>query len=128
MKYYKLIENGIITMIGSGSKVHETQTEITPEKHAELDYKFKNRPEDTFESVYYFDNATETYLPRERTEEEKTQWYVTVVQAGTITIDEVPEEYREAVQAKMPQEEDVTQTVEYQAGYDQAVLDLLQEV
>ena len=29
MKYYKQIEDGIITMIGSGSAIHETQTEIT---------------------------------------------------------------------------------------------------
>lgn len=32
MKYYKTIENGIITMIGSSSAIHETQIEITKEE------------------------------------------------------------------------------------------------
>ena len=36
MKYYKTIENGVITMIGSGSAIHETQTEITMEEYTAI--------------------------------------------------------------------------------------------
>ena len=36
MKYYKAIVDGIITMIGSGSAVHESQTEITKEEYDSL--------------------------------------------------------------------------------------------
>ena len=40
MKYYKTIENGIITMIGSGSSVHESQIEITKEEYDAWRYTF----------------------------------------------------------------------------------------
>lgn len=121
MKYYKLIENGILTMIGMSGALHETQTEITPAKYAELDAKFKNSPEDTFESIYYFDDATETYLPRERTEEEKVDWYVQIVQAGTITLEEVPTEYRAEVESRMPVSEEeqwAKEIMEEVSGYE----------
>jgi hypothetical protein len=106
MKYYKQVENGIITMIGSGPSIGDWQTEITPAKYAELDDKFKNSPEDTFESIYYFDDATETYLPRERTEEEKVDWYVQIVQAGTVALEDIPEEYRAEVEKRLPVSEE----------------------
>lgn len=121
MTYYKLIEDKVITMVGSGSAIHETQVEITPEKHAELDYKFKNRPVDTFESVYYFDDATETYLPRERTEEEKVDWYVQIVQAGTVALEDISEEYLAEVEKRLPVSEEeqwVNEIMEEVSGYE----------
>lgn len=106
MKYYKQIEDGIITMIGSGSAIHESQTEIAQEEYDSLLEVIKDKPVDTFESVYYLDAETETYLPRERTEEEKVEWYVQIVLAGTITLEEVPTEYRTQVEAMMPVSEE----------------------
>lgn len=128
MKYYKQMENGIITMIGSGSAIHETQTEITKEEYDSLMAVIQNKPMDTFKSVYELKESG-IYEGRERTEEEKVQWYVQEVQAGIVAIEDVPVEYQEAVQAQMPQEEvvDVTQTAEYMAGYDQAVLDMIND-
>lgn len=117
MKYYKVIVDGIITMIGSGSAVHESHTEITNdvdpltgkeiEGSAERKYKelleiFNKRPEDTFESVYYLDAETETYLSRPRTHDEVIDWYVQIVSIGTVTLDEIPQEYRAEVEARMP--------------------------
>lgn len=105
MKYYKTIENGIITMIGSGSAIHETQTEITKEEYDSLMDTILNKPVDTWESVYEL-RESGMYEPRERTEEEKVEWYVQLVLAGTITIEEVPAEYRSQVEAMMPVSEE----------------------
>ena len=103
MKYYKLINDGIIAQIGCGSAIHETQTEITKEEYDSLMAVFNDRPVDTFESVYYFDAETEFYLPRERTHDEVIEWYIRLVELGTITLDEVPEEYRDVVRAEIPE-------------------------
>lgn len=105
MKYYKLIENGIITMIGSGSAIHETQTEISQEEYNSLMEVIQDKPVDTFESVYEL-RESGMYEPRERTEEEKVDWYVQIVQAGTITLEEVPTEYRAEVESRMPVSEE----------------------
>lgn len=101
MKYYKMIIDGIITMIGSGSSVHETQTEITKEEYDSLMEVIKDRPVDTFDAIYELREHGE-YVGRERTYDEKVDWYIQSVLAGTITIDAVPAEYREKVKAKMP--------------------------
>ena len=101
MKYYKTIENGIITMIGSGSSVHESQTEITKEEYDSLMEVIKDRPVDTFESVYELKESG-MYEPRERTHDEIIDWYVQIVSIGTVTLDEIPQEYRAEVEARMP--------------------------
>lgn len=127
MKYYKTIEDGIITMIGSGSAIHETQTEITKEEYDALMAVIQDKPVDTFEFVYELKESG-MYEPRERTEDEKIDWYLQLVQAGTITLEEVPEEYRAEVEAKLnAQGPGIMQTDEYMAGYDQAVLDMIND-
>ena len=105
MKYYKTIENGVITMIGSGSAIHDTQTEITKEEYYALLAVIKDKPEDTFESVYFLAESG-MYEARERTHEEIIEWYVQIVQLGTITMEEVPTEYRAEVEAQMPVSEE----------------------
>ena len=117
MKYYKTIENGIITMIGSGSSVHESQTEITKEEYDSLMAVIQNKPVDTWESVYYLDAETESYLPRERTEEEKVDWYLMVVQMGTVALEDIPQEYRTEVKARLPKTE-AEELLEEVANYD----------
>lgn len=102
--FYKIIENGYITMIGSPN-VPSNGTEITEAKHTELSEKIKNRPADTLEAVYRLSNETETYVPCERTHEETVDWYVQAVSSGTMTIEEVPEDYRSEVEAKLPSEQ-----------------------
>ena len=101
MKYYKVIVDGIITMIGSGSAVHESQTEITKEEYDSLMAVINNRPVDTFESVYEL-KENGMYEPRERTHDEIIDWYVQIVSIGTVTLDEIPQEYRAEVEARMP--------------------------
>lgn len=105
MKYYKTIEDGIITMIGSGSAIHETQTEITKEEYYSLLEVIKDKPEDTFESVYYLAESG-MYEARPRTHDEIIDWYVQILSIGTITLEEVPAEYRAEVEAQMPVSEE----------------------
>ena len=119
--FYKIVENGYITMIGSPN-VPSNGAEITEAKHTELSEKIKTKPEDTLEAVYRLSNEIEEYVPCERTHEETVDWYVEKVSGGEMTLDEVPEEYRAEVEAKLPQPEEQKYTL------DEAATLLAQEV
>ena len=119
--FYKIVQNGYITMIGSPN-VPSNGVEITEARHTELSNTIKARPEDTLESVYRLSNETETYVPCERTHEETVDWYVEKVSGGEMTLDEVPEEYRAEVEAKLPTPTEPTYTL------DEAATILAQEV
>lgn len=119
--FYKIVENGYVTMIGSPN-VPSNGVKITEEKHTELSEKIKNKPEDTLEAVYRLSNETETYVACERTHSETVDWYVQAVSSGTMTIEEVPEEYRVEVEAKLPTPTEPTYTL------DEAATLLAQEV
>lgn len=103
--FYKIVENGYITMIGKTQRVPSNGEEITEEKHTELSNTIKARPQDTLEAVYRLSNETEEYVPCERTHDETVDWYVQAVSSGTIILEEVPEDYRSEVEAKLPTEE-----------------------
>ena len=120
--FYKMAENGYITMIGKSQRVPSNGEEITEARHAELSNTIKARPQDTLESVYRLSNETETYVPCERTHEETVAWYVEKVSGGEMTLDEVPEEYRSEVEAKLPTPTESTYTL------DEAATILAQEV
>ena len=119
--FYKIVENGYITMIGSPN-VPSNGVEITEANYIELSEKIKTKPEDTLEAVYRLSNETEEYVPCVRTHEETVDWYVEKVSGGEMTLEEVPEEYRAEVEAKLPTPE----VDRYQEGYDQAVLDCIE--
>lgn len=102
--FYKIVENGYITMIGSPN-VPSNGVEITEAKHTELSNTIKERPQDTLEAIYRLSNKTETYVPCERTHEETVDWYAQAVSSGTMTLEEVPEDYRSEVEAKLPSEQ-----------------------
>ena len=120
--FYKITENGYITMIGKSQKVPSNGEEITEAKHTELSNTIKARPEDTLESVYRLSNETETYAPCERTHEETVDWYVEKVSGGEMAFDEVPEEYRSEAETKLPTPTEPTYTL------DEAATILAQEV
>ena len=120
--FYKTVENGYITVIGKSQKVPSNGEEITEAKHTELSNTIKARPQDTLESVYRLSNEAETYVPCERTHEETVDWYVEKVSGGEMTLDEVPEDYRSEVEAKLPTPTEPTYTL------DEAATILAQEV
>ena len=119
--FYKIIENGFITMIGSPN-VPSNGVEITEAKHTELSEKIKTKPQDTLEAVYRLSNETEEYIAIPRTHSETVDWYVEKVSGGEMTIEEVPEEYRSEVEAKVPTPTEPTYTL------DEAATILAQEV
>ena len=120
--FYKIVENGYITMIGKSQRVPSNGVEITEAKHTELSNTIKARPQDTLEAVQRLSNETEEYVPGERTHEETVDWYVEKVSGGEMTIEEVPEEYRTEVEAKLPTPTEPTYTL------DEAATILAQEV
>lgn len=120
--FYKIAENGYITMIGKSQRVPSNGEEITEARHTELSNTINTRPQDTLESVYRLSNETETYAPCERTHEETVDWYVEKVSGGEMTLEEVPEEYRSEVEAKLPTPTEPTYTL------DEAATILAQEV
>lgn len=104
MKFYKVIENEKITMLGKSKRIPENSVEITEEEY----------------NVLLSEIKAHAQLVNE---------YVAKVQAEEIKLEEVPEDcYAEVeaiINAPQPEPEDITQSVEWQAGYDQAVIDLL---
>lgn len=118
---YKNIENGIITSLGESKAIPSTAVEITREEYDILIGKIMQKPKDTLEAVYLLSAEAGEYIAYERTHEETVQWYQEKVYSG-MSIEEVPEEYRAEVQVIVTPEP----SADYQAGYDQAVLDLME--
>lgn len=112
MKAYKQIENGVITAIGKSTIIPSNGVEITEEKYDEIMSVIQSHPDDTLDVHYYLSAETESYVGRETTHAEKVDWYVNAVMAGTMTIEDVPEDYREEVEAKQPQPEPAKYTLD----------------
>lgn len=119
--FYKIVENGYITIIGR-PKVPSNGVEITSDKYCSLILKICNIPADTLDSIYRLSNETEEYVSCERTHEETVDWYVQAVSSETMTLDEVPEDFRAEVEAKLPTPTEPTYTL------DEAATILAQEV
>ena len=120
--FYKIVENGYITMIGKSQRVPSNGEEITEARHTELSNTIKVRPQDALEAIYRLSNETEAYVPCERTHEETVDWYVEKVSGGEMTLEEVPGEYRSEVESKLPTPTEPTYTL------DEAATILAQEV
>ena len=116
MKTYKQIENGVITTIGKSSVIPSNGVEITEEKYDEIMSVIQSRPDDTLNVHYYLSAETVSYVGRETTHDEKVDWYVNAVITGTMTIEEVPEEFRAEVEAKQPQPEPKAHTLDEYAN------------
>lgn len=119
---FKYVENDIIVYLGQGDKIPAKGVELTKEKYAELFAKIKTAPKDTLEYCYRLSNETEEYIAIPRTREETMYWYVQKVSGGEMTIEEVPEDYRAEVEAKLPTPEETKYTL------DEAATILAQEV
>ena len=115
--FYKVTQNNEIAMIGkSYGSVPQTAEEITAEKYNQLMETIQNKPEATVETVYYLSAETETYTGRDTTHEEKADWEVSAVINEQMTIDQVPEDFREEVKAKLPQSETEKYTLDEAAA------------
>ena len=119
---FKYVDNDIIVYLGEGDKIPAKGVRLTKEKYAELSAKTKTAPKDTLECRYRLSNETEEYIAIPRTHSETVDWYVEKVSGGEMTIEEVPEEHRSEVEAKLPTPTEPTYTL------DEAATLLAQEV
>lgn len=110
--FYKQIKNGAITLIGESPIVPYQAMQITEEKYNQLMAVIRKHPSDTLETKYYLSAETETYVGRETTHEEKVDWYVSAVMSEEITIDGVPEEFKEEVAARLPKPDVAAHTLD----------------
>lgn len=114
--YYKIVENNIITTIGTLSRANDGVTEITEIEYNTLLSVMANKPVDTLENIYRLSAETNQYEPFARTNEETVDWYFQKVTGGEMTIDDVPTEYKAEVEAKLPQPEQPTYTLDEAAA------------
>lgn len=114
--YYKILENNIITTIGTLSRANDSVTEITETEYKSLLSVMANKPVDTLEYIYRLSAETNQYEPFTRTHEETVEWYVEKVTNEEMTIDDVPTEYKVEVEAKLPQPEPKKYTLDEAAA------------
>lgn len=120
--HYKIIENNIITTIGTLNRANDSVIEITETEYNTLLSVMANKPVDTLEYIYRLSAETNQYEPLARTHEETVEWYVEKVVNGEMTINDVPETYKEEVKAKLPKPPEQTYTL------DEAATIIAQEV
>lgn len=102
--YYKTIDNNIIVGLGISKMISDNMIEISDEEYSYLMEVVSNKPEDTLESIYRLSAETNQYEAFTRTHDETVKWYVQKVTNGEMTIDEVPEDYKSEVEARIPTE------------------------
>lgn len=100
--YYKVIQNDIITQIGSGQHPSTLFPQISEEDYNRLLEVMQNKPDDTLEQKYVLSAETENYKPIPTTHEDKVRWYFNAVTSEQITIEDIPEEFRSEVSAMLP--------------------------
>lgn len=102
--YYKIIENNIITMIGTLSRINDSLTEITETEYNNLLAIMKKAPQEGAEYGYHLSAETLQYEFYVKPREEAVDWYVGKILNEEMTINDVPETYREEVKAKLPEQ------------------------
>lgn len=102
MYFYKVIQDGIITQIGSGSRETKQFTPITQEEHERLGIMMQSKPSDTLEQKYVLDAETESYKTVETTHEDKVRWYFDAITNEEMSLQDVPEEYQSEVREQLP--------------------------
>lgn len=120
--YYKQIENGIILSIGTLEVANDSLTEITETEYNNLLAIMEKAPQDGAEYGYHLSAETLQYEFYVKPREEAVDWYVGKILNEEITIDDVPETYREEVKAKLPKPPEQKYTL------DEAATIIAQEV
>lgn len=125
--YYKQVENGIILSIGTLKVANDSVTEITETEYNTLLSVMANKPVDTLETVYRLSAETNQYEPFARTHEETVEWYVEKVANGEMTINDVPETYKEEVKAKLPNNDYGIDDTTYNNVIDDYTMELVEK-
>ncbi len=125
--YYKQVENGIILSIGTLKVANDRVIEITETEYNTLLSVMANKPVDTLETVYRLSAETNQYEPFARTHEETVEWYVEKVVNGEMTINDVPETYKEEVKAKLPNNDYGIDDTTYNNVIDDYTMELVEK-
>lgn len=125
--YYKQVENGIILSIGTLKVANDRVIEITETEYNTLLSVMANKPVDTLEYIYRLSAETNQYEPLARTHEETVEWYVEKVVNGEMTINDVPETYREEVKAKLPNNDYGIDDTTYNNVIDDYTMELVEK-
>lgn len=125
--HYKIIENNIITTIGTLNRANDSVIEITETEYNTLLSVMANKPVDTLEYIYKLSAETNQYEPFSRTHEETVEWYVEKVVNGEMTINDVPETYREEVKAKLPNNDYGIDDTTYNNVIDDYTMELVEK-
>lgn len=120
--YYKQVENGIILSIGTLEVANDSVTKITETEYNNLLAIMKKAPKDGAEYGYHLSAETLQYEFYVKPREEAVDWYVGKILNEEMTINDVPETYREEVKAKLPVPPEQTYTL------DEAATIIAQEV
>lgn len=120
--YYKQVENNIILSIGTLEVANDNLTEITETEYNNLLTIMKTAPQDGAEYGYHLSAETLQYEFYVKPREEAVDWYVSKILNEEMTLDDVPETYREEVKAKLPVPPEPTYTL------DEAATIIAQEV
>ena len=126
--YYKQIENSIITLIGTSNRIDtKTMIEISKADYDNLLSAVKNKPEDPLEYIYRLSAETNQYEPFARTHEETVDWYVGKILNEEMTINDVPETYKEEVKAKLPNNDYGIDDTTYNNVIDNYTMELVEK-
>ena len=124
--HYKIIENNIITTIGTLNRANDSVIEITETEYNTLLSVMANKPVDTLEYIYRLSAETNQYEPLARTHEEAVDWYVGKILNEDMTINDVPETYREEVKAKLPNNDYGIDNTTYNNVIDDYTMELVE--
>lgn len=125
--YYKVIENNIITMIGTLSRINDSVTEITETEYNNLLAIMKRAPQDGAEYGYHLSAETLQYEFYVKPRGEAVDWYVGKILNEEMTIDDVPETYKEEVKAKLPNNDYGIDDTTYNNVIDDYTMELVEK-
>ncbi len=125
--YFKNIENNVINAVGISKVVYEPCYEITETEYNTILSVMANKPVDTLEYIYRLSAETNQYEPFARTHEETVEWYVGKILNEEMTIDDVPETYREEVKAKLPNNDYGIDDTTYNNVIDDYTMELVEK-
>lgn len=125
--YYKILENNIITTIGTLSRANDSVTEITETEYNNLLAIMKRAPQDGVEYGYHLSADTLQYEFYVKPREEAVDWYVGKILNEEMTLDDVPETYREEVKAKLPNNDYGIDDTTYNNVIDDYTMELVEK-
>ena len=125
--YYKQIENNIILSIGTLEVANDSLTEITETEYNKLLAIMKKAPKDGAEYGYHLSAETLQYEFYVKPREEAVDWYVGKILNEEMTINDVPETYREEVKAKLPNNDYGIDDTTYNNVIDDYTMELVEK-